>query len=358
MGNYTSMFIYITIYTIATILIAAGIKRNSKLIIVIGILIPVLFAAFRYQVGTDYLNYLYAYEEACQSKLSLFINGRFSLEIGLNLVSKISALLGDNKMFFGIFAFLTIYPVVYRVKKNFINVSLGIAIFWFFMTHFTSSLNVMRQALAASIIFWGFEFIFTGEFKKYVAVVITAMTFHISAVVALPIYFLWDRKEYKVRINFKVISFLIIVLVASLNISKVIGIVSNLSIFSKYETYEMTSVTGENRSFLLKIVSLIPILFFYKRLSKLDRRNGFFILLMIVSVCLEFTGYFSPYVKRIGMYFEFGSFLIWAQLPNLFVKQDRIIVKCMVILYRIGLFWLTYVVMKQSGIIPYNIGGI
>ena len=73
MGNYTSMFIYITIYTIATILIAAGIKRNSKLIIVIGILIPVLFAAFRYQVGTDYLNYLYAYEEACQSKLSLFI---------------------------------------------------------------------------------------------------------------------------------------------------------------------------------------------------------------------------------------------------------------------------------------------
>lgn len=358
MGNYTSMFIYIVIYTIATILIAEGIKKNSRSVIIIGILIPVLFAAFRYQVGTDYLNYVYAYQNACKNKLSFFINGSFSLEIGLNLISKISNLFGDTKVFFGLFAFLIIYPVVYRLKNNYTTVSLHIALFWFFMTYFTSGLNIMRQALAASIIFWGFEFIFKGELKKYLIVVIVAMTFHVSAVIALPIFFLWDRKEYKVKINFKIVSFLIVVLIVSLNISKIIGIISNFSIFSRYETYELTSVGGENRSFLLKTVSLIPILFLSKRLANIDKRNGFFILLMVVSTCLEFTGFFSPYVKRIGIYFEFGSFLIWAQLPYLFVKNDRIIVKYIILLYRIGLFWLTYVVMKQSGIIPYNIGGV
>ncbi|MEM5682910.1 EpsG family protein [Bacillus toyonensis] len=55
---------------------------------------------------------------------------------------------------------------------------------------YLTSMNGIRQYLAAAIIFAATKYIFEGKWKKYTLIVLCASTFHASALVLMPIYFL------------------------------------------------------------------------------------------------------------------------------------------------------------------------
>lgn len=61
---------------------------------------------------------------------------------------------------------------------------------------YLTSMNGIRQYMAAAIVFAATKYILDGNWKKYTLVVLVASTFHQSAIVLLPIYFLVRRKAW------------------------------------------------------------------------------------------------------------------------------------------------------------------
>ena len=58
------------------------------------------------------------------------------------------------------------------------------------------SMNGVRQYLTAAIIFTATKYILDGNWKRYFLIVLFASTFHQSALVLIPIYFVVRRKAW------------------------------------------------------------------------------------------------------------------------------------------------------------------
>ncbi|WML47799.1 EpsG family protein [Neobacillus sp. PS3-34] len=61
---------------------------------------------------------------------------------------------------------------------------------------FLTSMNGIRQCLASAIVFAASKFLFDGSWKRYLLVVLLASTFHQSALILIPIYFIVRRKAW------------------------------------------------------------------------------------------------------------------------------------------------------------------
>ncbi|NHC43070.1 EpsG family protein [Bacillus sp. MM2020_1] len=76
---------------------------------------------------------------------------------------------------------------------------------------FITSMNGIRQCLAAAIIFSATKFLIEGSFKKYLIVVLLASTFHQTALLLFPIYFIVRRKAWSKATFLLILSSVVIV---------------------------------------------------------------------------------------------------------------------------------------------------
>ena len=114
--------------------------------------------------------------------------------------------------------------------------------------------------------------------------------------------------------------------------------------------------SGNNYSFILKFMVLLFLLMFRQRFISINPKNQLLFILMMIGVCFEFSGYFSTYVKRISIYYyNMPSIILMAQLPFFFKKDSRLVVKVLICAYAVSLFILSYVILRQSDIIPYQL---
>lgn len=145
-----------------------------------------LVAGLRWQVGVDHLNYLTAY----QSLVSDIDYGVPSTEVGFLYLSKLFASLGVHFAFyFGFIAFLQIY-FFYRTFNLERHILPFLGAVLVLGSQYLDWMNGMRQALAAAIFVYSTRYILERKMGWYVGAVLLASTFHKSALVLLPFYFI------------------------------------------------------------------------------------------------------------------------------------------------------------------------
>lgn len=114
-------------------------------------------------------------------------------------------------------------------------------------------------------------------------------------------------------------------------------------------------IAAKNRDIIVSLVELIVALFFSRNLTKLDKRNGLFILLMVLSTIIGFTGFSQPQVKRIAYYFATpAECILYGYLPFCTSRSSQTLTKAVVILFFSSIFIITYYILGQSHILPYN----
>src|SRR5699024_3861722 len=86
-----------------------------------------------------------------------------------------------------------IIVIVFYNYSRFIEISLYVYITGVL---FLVSMNGIRQVLAAAISFAAIRFLIKGNFLRYLLVILLASTFHQSALLLLPIYFLVRYKAW------------------------------------------------------------------------------------------------------------------------------------------------------------------
>lgn len=335
-------------------------KSRKKLIrrcgISISIIIPTVLAGIRYDVGTDYENYNGIFTLLRNITVKDIFAHNLRFEKGFLILSKICTCFCSNKMIFAIIAFLTISIFVYTILNQYQDYNLTVCYIVFLFLDFTTSLNIMRQYLAVVLVFFGLKYVFENKPIKFLLIVIFAMTFHLTAVLALPMWFFWNHKENKsISLQIKAPAFVGAVLII-INWKKILKYFINFNIpfISKYAGY-LSGNEANNKSFYLHVVIALIMLFLVKYLKRYDDRILFFMYAYVIGILIEYTGFYITFVKRIGLYYMFPGILLFSMLERSFAgRQNKQIVRIMICTFWIMYFIVSASILKQGGLIPYK----
>ena len=179
---------FLTLFIVSVLLIAHNSKRISGKIkgylyfLIVCILLAV--AGLRYYVGTDYGQYVVNYKMYQLQELSIL------RQPAMAIIARISALIyNDYATWFFIMSAITVVPVMIMIYKESSCVWLSVLMYIFLCCwHFP--FNIVKQGAAATIIFAGYPLLRDRKFWKWVLICLLASTFHVSAILMLPVYFL------------------------------------------------------------------------------------------------------------------------------------------------------------------------
>jgi len=297
------MILYITV-AVVTILVAGMVKPQLKANMTITrqqmlnqaallFIFSVLFivSALRLNVGNDYGGYV--------RNMHMIVSDAFVVtEFGYNwLVRIIYGMSGFENflLVFAVIAFMTIYfflIVMYRESENFWFTFFLFIVFGFYYQSFST----VRYYLAVAIALYSISFVFKKKWLEFVLLILVAASFHKSALVVLPFYFLaslkWNKwaligaglfcttflfmQDYYLRIMLKL-----------------------------YPTYQDTDFL-EGGTSIINIIRCGGILLFsliyYRQAIRDNVRNQFYFYCNLGAFVLYTFGSFIPIISRIAYY--------------------------------------------------------
>lgn len=363
MTELGSLFFYIVIFSISTLLFSFYKCENVSVRwigVFLSVLIPSIVAGLRYQVGTDWDNY--SYNMTLIRSLSfydVFHNSILSNgEIGFLFIVKILSYCFNNEFIFGIFAFATLAFISNALIREYTEYNISIAYWIFLFIYFSNSFNLMRQTLAVAIVFWGMKYVYKKNRKRYIYIIIVLFAFliHFSALIALPIYFLWNRKKER-ALNMRIyIPFAVCVGIFVVFWRNILQIFLNFGnvFISKYSKY-MNNNSGKNRDFYLKALIFITILILFYGTKVKDEKIKLFLQMSFINLLICTTGFYITFFKRIGMYYEMPVIILIAATTRTFYKDYKVAINVISSVAVIVYFTLVYYIIGDSNIIPYHI---
>ena len=357
MTNIESLIFYIVVFGISSLCMILYENQKNKVrivFLVFAISFPILLASFRVDVGTDFYAYRGLIEWEMNHTFVQVLSDYKMFEVGFRIIVKIATL--PNSMIFawGFLAFIPTILVFYTLKSQYKEISISVAYMTYIHVFFATSLNIVRQYIAVAIAFWGIKFIFENKFWKYLCVVLIAMSIHRSAFIMLPFYFLWEHKKNRMvgKGRIVIISFVLCIGVAMW--TPILQMAMNIvPVLNKYR-YLIIGNGGNNRDIFLRILLLIIGILFYKYYKNKDERMLLFVYALFISVIMGITGYHTTYLKRLSLYYEIPTIVLFGYLPFFFKNNGRLLVKLGIYLYSAGWFVLMFFVLGQADLIPYQ----
>jgi len=377
--------IYIVFFLISCFLIWLSEKSPSqnirKFLAFIAILLPCILAGMRADtIGTDVRVYVEPmYNAAKQStSFSSYMDQRWyviwrymyvgKFEIGFTtlvyLIEKLGGSLGTVLFFIHVLIVTPIYLGLKKMNKPY-PVWLGMLVFY--LLFYNTSLNMMRQWIAMSILFYGLAYLIVNEKKKYFITVVVACLFHTSALMGVIIYFLYmysqSKREYIKIANFrlsgslapvKVFVYGCIVLL-SLN---VIAVLLRTIGLAKYAGY----IQGNGSIYLMpnQIILRLPIIILliirWKRMLAEDELTPFYGSMIVLDLLASQLISINVYAFRIASFFSEYSMLSYSALVyagNRKYRINRYVTLFYVLAYMVYYWMYYYVITGTHATFPY-----
>lgn len=269
-------------------------RRFSPFALAVGVIL-IGVSALRWQVGTDYRAYDLAfpvYAGEASSDLSLLG------EPGIRIIAWVAMRTsGDSALMFAIAAVITVGLMVRTLWKWSPAFAFAIAVYvlsgaWF------GSFNAVRQFLACAVLFAGHRFVIDRNIRGWIAVVVGATMFHLSALFALLFYLVPVRRTSAVfQVALIGLGFLGMVLVAPL-LDYMEALTGNSSLWGG--AYAERSVNPLR--VLFAFVPLALYWLFAVRAQIEDNRAWFYINMLAVYVALNLASATSALAARFNIY--------------------------------------------------------
>lgn len=377
--------IYIAVFLMSCFLIWLSVKSPSrnvgKLLAFIAILLPCILAGMRADtIGTDVKVYVEPmYNAAKQStNFSSYMSQRWyviwrymyvdKFEIGFTtlvyLIEKLGGSLGTVLFFIHVLIVAPVYLGLKKMNKPY-PVCLGMLVFY--LLFYNTSLNMMRQWIAMSILFYGLSYLITNEKKKYFITIVVACLFHTSALIGVGIYFLYIysqmQREYIKIANFrlsdslapvKVFVYGCIVLL-SLN---VIAVLLRTFGLARYVGY----IQGSGSIYLMpnQIVLRLPIIILFiirwKKMLAEDELTPFYGSMIVLDLLASQLISINVYAFRIASFFSEYNMLSYSALVyagNRKYRTNRYVALLYVLAYMVYYWIYYYVITGTHATFPY-----
>lgn len=293
----------------------------------------ILFTAFRFDVGYDYPAYWMAISENDDAWIRIY-------EPGIQLIALLCHELRSPQLFFFITSTLSLLLILSSLQlySSSPKIALLVFLFLFLIIYF----GEVRQAMALSIVFWGFRYVESRSLLKYLCVCLVAVLFHSSAIFALLIYFVY-------KLNFWLV--FVIAIAAPVLLMPVFNFMEQMDMYTTHISHGEEYKGGNFISIFYVLLYILSLFLIF--LKKGNLKNYPSAKIILATLFLPF--FFSPHLSlRIAYYFNIYFCLL---IPNILLKQDkniRFAIILMLFMYFMLFMYITSLNSSRSPYIPYN----
>lgn len=336
------MILYILLVGMETIFYIITMNKNYKFkkgFVFLSFILLVITSGFReLDLGNDTQVYCNFFDRVKNINISI-LSIKTSFEIGFVLFTYLLSRIATTRIFILCISTITLFFIIKSIYDNSNNIYMSIFLF-LGLRFFFESMNVLREFIAIALIMYGFKYVRKKCFFKYFMVVICAVLFHFSAIIAIAIYPIYNMKKgKKTKIILGIATIAITVLIEPL-CDTLIKFIPKYSIYiSRINSFEIYNILKTLFYFLIYYIVMLER---KKQHSEELEKFGNLIFLML---CINLLSVKMNIIERVAHYI---NILIVIVIPNVISgmsnKKKRITVKIivylMVFIYTIALIYL------------------
>lgn len=320
-------------------------KVLSIITAILGITIPILVCGLRYGVGTDFFNY--------QEWFTYYLTEPISLEkrdFGFSFMIKIIQLFSTNSQALFLISAIIINVLVMKfIKEN--TKSYELSYFLFIALYFYfSTFNITRQWIAISIVLFSLKFAYERKLVKYIIGLLIATTFHTTAILMLPIYFIINMK-LNLKNIITLISIVFIIIGSFETIINLSGTMLGIGNTSHYLMYFEEGVDGGGANgyayFIIGTLALLAILLVKNKYISDNTYGKQQILLLIIAIIITLYGIQNFIFARLQLYLIPIIVVCIPNILNTIKKRERKLVYFIIII--LGLLYLYRCLLVNGG---------
>lgn len=303
--------------------------KLKKTLYIASYYILVVLAGLRYETGGDWQSYAEVFDiiepinEVIKGNGHVFANHQ--IEIGFRLLISITKFFSSNvQLLFFIVSFgcLTLLFKNLSVYSSYPQTSILIyySVLYFFLDFVT-----IRQAISVMIFFFSIRFIQNRNLLKYIALIVTASFFHLTALLLLPLYWIINKRFSSNKV---IIFFITINLVFLLNIKWMEATLNLVLPFflgpvaTKITTYTAESALvgrGISIGFIINIIIFTLLMLTRSKNDGSKYYNIFFNLFLLYAFVYSVFFEIVDISNRFRLYFALSELIL---LPNLFIAFE------------------------------------
>ncbi len=275
----------------------------------------ILVSGLRSNIGDTFF-YMYSYTLKQLTPADISLNGDFGFNLLQMLLQQFTGepqhlifwvALGTNGL---------IIPVLYKYARLF-----ELSVFLYITTGmYLMSMNGIRQFLAAAIIFAATKYIFDGNWKKYMAVVLLAATIHQTALILIPVYFIvrqtaWTRQT--------MVLLLMAVLIV-IGFGQFSHLLYSAIQDTKYGEYQNLEQHGANM--MRAIVVAIPLIIAFlgrEKLREIFPKSDYIVNMCLLNLVVMMISTQQWIFARFSFYFGLYELILIPWLVKLFIPRDQ-----------------------------------
>lgn len=331
-------------------------KVKTLLMFLLGIFF-ICFAGFRWDVGTDWEQYLYFFNVVDLSSI-----GQAGHEFFYEILLRISRSIFDN---YTAMLFLTACIIIYftysGIKKYSVYPILSILILYSYSIN--SSGFGYRQDIAIAIVFFAFRYIQQRKLKKFLVWIFIATLFHQTAIIFTCAYwvynFKWNTKYFMILVISTILGY---ILMSKLDF--IAGLYTQ-SAQGKLDYYmdnkdETFGAGGDSTTVLLRGISnrlfllLIPLLVIFTRKNeKIEELKKIYNIFLFGLIFFVVFGSVAVVFLRFTRYFDIFQILVIPLTVKLSPPKHRFPLFILLILYLFVKFFLV-IVNDNDTYVPYK----
>ena len=313
--NISLILIYGTIITTLRTLT----PKNKRLIFFVVAFLHLIFL-YIFKDPTEFpdLDEYEIYLKNLTTSFTTYTNERADdrAEIGWYLLNKFTRIiLGDNIIFIVLFS-ASVTLISYFVTINRYSRNVVFAVFILLCTNFYPSLFVLRQHMAMPICYLTIPYILNRNFKKFLFVTFIAILFHYSAIIWIPVYFLYNLRFNKKILLWAIISFVLLAKTMEIlldNLALVLPIVASYGV----DAFDGQATDGGQFKPFLFVSALLIIAYKsqggFNSMSRIDRFCSMMLIIAFFLDIFHIIGSAFAEFSRLNLYFETCAIIL---IPN------------------------------------------
>jgi hypothetical protein len=342
------MLVYCLLYAVGIFALLASFldKKNRKGHFFLLSSALLFVAMFRYEVGVDYMSY--------QHFISIIASGQNTyMEAGFEYLVKIlHSIGGTDQLVFAVMSLFTLGFFFKFIKRHSSNPNLSLFLYLTLPPFYLAAFNGIRQFLAVAIFAYSIRFILNRSFFKYLIMMLVASTFHVTAILLIPFYFMMTRELKAHHILLGVVFYI--------SFLQILGVILPLlGIFKGY----LAIAKSESVSFqaYILLISSVILYFLRKRITEQNSEDMVFINLLLIGSLLAFTPLFTDLpvgeVTRMTSYFTLSLIIMIPECLRLFKKNQTKIIYLLSVIFICSFYFFANLFFKGElyKLIPYHI---
>lgn len=373
------MAIYLVCFLISSVLLARAERYRNKLhkkfVIAMAILIPAVLAGCRdSSIGTDVAGYgirNFNYAHASSSFPQYFDHYKYSImaEPLYHLLVYITSRFFDN-YHWGLFGYNLLMVVfaylgVHKYHKI-MNTPIGVSMALYYLALYNISLNIMRQCIAVSIVFWATSYLFEEKYAKFAVIVLLGVGFHSSAIMGFlfwPMYLFAGRAQGG-KESGQIIRgclFLFTVLGVLFAGGRAVRFLVDAGILrTNYLNYLSSGAYASHRvspvSVGIYAGYFLIYMCHYRHLNKRKLYSLFFAIISFIMLISMFGQMISVYISRAGYYFMPLQMISFANITNCYQAKSKQGWIFLIVLYSVIVWFIIFAYRGNHATVPYIFG--